>query len=116
LIPSPASYCQACADVWLKSWHENIRVARFFLLQLTKTEKICQSTITYTKKPLNMPNGYKIYQVAIKYTNIFHRMTLQNLSKLLFLVWKQTIWQPRKTFASLATRSSKLELNTPIEI
>jgi hypothetical protein len=29
-----------------------------------------------------MPNGYEIYQMAIKYTNIFHRKTLQNLPKL----------------------------------
>jgi hypothetical protein len=33
-------------------------------------------------------------QVSIKYTNIFHRMTLQNFPKFGFLVWKQTIWQP----------------------
>jgi hypothetical protein len=33
--------------------------------------------------------------MAIKYTNIFHRNTLQNLPKLVFLVRKRTIWQPR---------------------
>jgi hypothetical protein len=33
-------------------------------------------------------------QVSIKYTNIFHCKTLQNLSKFGFWVWKQTIWQP----------------------
>jgi hypothetical protein len=33
-------------------------------------------------------------QVSIKYTNIFHYKTPQNLSKLGFLVRKQTIWQP----------------------
>jgi hypothetical protein len=26
-----------------------------------------------------MPDGYKVDQMAIKYTNIFHRKTLQNL-------------------------------------
>jgi hypothetical protein len=33
-------------------------------------------------------------QVSIKYTNIFHCKTLQNLPKFGFSVWKQTIWQP----------------------
>jgi hypothetical protein len=33
-------------------------------------------------------------QVSIKYANIFHWKTLQNLPKFRFLVWKQTIWQP----------------------
>jgi hypothetical protein len=33
-------------------------------------------------------------QVSIKYTNIFHCKTLQNLPKFGFLVCKQTIWQP----------------------
>jgi hypothetical protein len=33
-------------------------------------------------------------QVSIKYTNIFHCKTLQNLPKFGFLVWKQAIWQP----------------------
>jgi hypothetical protein len=32
--------------------------------------------------------------VSIKYTIIFHCKTLQNLPKIGFLVWKQTIWQP----------------------
>jgi hypothetical protein len=34
-------------------------------------------------------------QVSISFTNIFHCKTLQNLPKFGFLVWKQTIWQPR---------------------
>jgi hypothetical protein len=33
-------------------------------------------------------------QLSIKYTNIFHCKTLQNLPKFGFLVWRQTIWQP----------------------
>jgi hypothetical protein len=32
--------------------------------------------------------------MVIKYTNIFHCKTFQNLPKLGFLVWKCTIWQP----------------------
>jgi hypothetical protein len=55
----------------------------------------------------NIPNGHKIYQTARKlnkwqgnwpngqkYTNIFDCKTLQNISKLRFLVLKYTIWQP----------------------
>jgi hypothetical protein len=45
-----------------------------------------------------MPDGYKVDQMAIKYTNIFHRKPLQKkLPRLVFLVRKQTIWQPRST-------------------
>jgi hypothetical protein len=34
--------------------------------------------------------------MALKFTNIFRRNTLQNLPKFEFLVWKYTIWQPRQ--------------------
>jgi hypothetical protein len=34
----------------------------------------------------NIPKGRNIIQMAIKYTNIFHLKTLQNLPILLFLV------------------------------
>jgi hypothetical protein len=33
-------------------------------------------------------------QVFVKYTNIFHCKTIQNLPTFGSLVWKQTIWQP----------------------
>jgi hypothetical protein len=36
----------------------------------------------YTK----LPNDRKIDQIAIKYTNIFHHKTLQNLPKLGFFI------------------------------
>jgi hypothetical protein len=39
----------------------------------------------YIKLPQNVPNGFKIYK-TIKYTNIFHYKTLQNLPKIGFLV------------------------------
>jgi hypothetical protein len=42
----------------------------------------------------NIPNDLKIPQMAIKYTSIYYCKTLQNLSKLGFLVWKETVWQP----------------------
>jgi hypothetical protein len=41
-----------------------------------------------------MTNSWKNDQMAIKYTNIFHCKTLQNLPKSGFLVRKETIWQP----------------------
>jgi hypothetical protein len=67
------------------------RVARFFLVQTTKWRK-------YTKIPRSIPNVNKnitvIDQVSIKYTNIFHCKTLQNLPKFGFFVWKENIWQP----------------------
>jgi hypothetical protein len=47
-------------------------------------------TTNYTKLPYIMPNGHKIFQMIIKYNNIFHSKALQNLPKLGFLVWKQT--------------------------
>jgi hypothetical protein len=47
------------------------------------------------KWPQNIPNGCKIDEMSIKFTNIFYCKTLQNLPKLEFLVWKYTIWQPR---------------------
>jgi hypothetical protein len=50
----------------------------------------------YTKLPQNIPNDYKMNQMAAictKYTDIFHCKSLQNLPKLGFLVWKYAIWQ-----------------------
>jgi O6-methylguanine-DNA--protein-cysteine methyltransferase len=71
------------------------RVARFFLVQNTKTGKC-------TKLPRTKPNVHKVYQktvhkmdqVSIKYTDTLQCKTLQNLPKFTVLVWKQTIWQP----------------------
>jgi hypothetical protein len=38
-----------------------------------------------------------IFQMGIKYSNVFNSKALQNLPKLWVLVWKyaSTIWQPR---------------------
>jgi hypothetical protein len=47
-----------------------------------------------TKWPWNIPNGCKTLQMTIKYTNIFPFKAIQNLPKLIFMVWKYTIWQP----------------------
>jgi hypothetical protein len=59
-----------------------IRVARFSLIQHTKTGK-------YTKCPQNIPSvqmAVKTDQMAIKNNNIVHYKTLENLSKWGFLV------------------------------
>jgi hypothetical protein len=40
-------------------------------------------------------------QMDTKFTNIFHCKPLQNLSKVVFLVWKYTIWQPWSYFTLL---------------
>jgi hypothetical protein len=56
-----------------------------------------------------------MYEMAIKYVNIFHWKALQNLPKLGFWVWKYTIWQPciyaRVTFC-LPEINSKIRMNT----
>jgi hypothetical protein len=38
-------------------------------------------TTKCNKRPLNLPIDSKIYQIAIRYTNIFQYKTLQNLPK-----------------------------------
>jgi hypothetical protein len=69
------------------------RVARFFLVQNTKTGKIYQITTKYTKSPQHMPKDCKMDEMPIKYSKL-NCKTLQNLPKFGFLVWKHTIWQP----------------------
>jgi hypothetical protein len=46
--------------------------------------------------------------MVIKYTKIFHSKTLQNLPKLRFFVWKQTIWQP--WYIPVVTRHGRCRL------
>jgi hypothetical protein len=64
------------------------RVARFFLVQHTKTGKIYQKTIQYTKQPQNIPNGRKIdqhipLQVPPKFTHImFLGLKIRHLATL----------------------------------
>jgi hypothetical protein len=67
-------------------------------------------------------------QVSIKYTNIIHCKTLQNLPNF-FIIWKQTIWQPclyrymyskHASMQSLRTENNRcdvlIELNVPKDI
>jgi hypothetical protein len=43
---------------------------------------------------IKLSNAIEIYQMAVKYSDLFHSKTLQNLPNFGFLVWKYTIWQP----------------------
>jgi hypothetical protein len=69
-----------------------------------------QNEKKYTKWPLNMTNGHKIYQLASKYTNILRNMILENLPKLGFLVSKYTNWL-QNIPTSYVTWSSKIYPN-----
>jgi hypothetical protein len=51
-------------------------------------------------------NVCKMDQVSIQHTIIFHCKTLQNLPKLGFLVWNQTIWQPWISATNLTANDS----------
>jgi hypothetical protein len=60
--------------------------------------------------PWNIPKDRKMDQMSIKYTNIFHCKTLQNVPKCTkfgFLVWNHAIWQP--CFGTLQSPVSKAE-------
>jgi hypothetical protein len=59
---------------------------------IPKQQKMYQMNTKCTKISIKYLD--KIFQVAIKYINIIQPKALQNLSKFVFLVWKQTIWQP----------------------
>jgi hypothetical protein len=90
------------------------RVARFFLVQYTKTGNGYQIITKYTKvpqnipkRPHNLPKDHKIYHkmlsMAIHIPTFFHSMVLKNIPELGFLVLKYTIRQPlwNSAFCSL---------------
>jgi hypothetical protein len=54
--------------------------------KIPKREKCTKMTTKYTNYPLNITKDRKMDQVSIKYTNIFHCKTRQNLPKFGFLV------------------------------
>jgi hypothetical protein len=54
------------------------RVARFFLAQHTKAGKILKPHKIMPKDHKSIPNDNKIFQMAIKSTNIFHSEAFQN--------------------------------------
>jgi hypothetical protein len=49
-------------------------------------KKYTKMTTKYTKWQENIPNASKMDHMALKFTNIFRRNTLQNLPKFEFLV------------------------------
>jgi hypothetical protein len=59
------------------------KVARFFLVRDTKTGKYVPNQ---HKNYQNFPNGLKIFQMAIKYINIFPTKDLKKFPKEGFLV------------------------------
>jgi hypothetical protein len=71
---------QGC-QIFGGAWYQNRK-------NVPNQHKMYQMVIKY------FPNVLKVCQMAIKYINIFQSKALQNLPKLGFLVWKQTIRQP----------------------
>jgi hypothetical protein len=47
----------------------------------TKTVKVYQMTTHYTKRPYIIPKDHPLHQTALRYTNIFHSKSLQNIPK-----------------------------------
>jgi hypothetical protein len=72
------------------------RVARFFFVQYINQsgEKNVPNDYKITKCPLNIPNGCKIFQMTRIFNYIIHSKVLPNTPKLVFLVRRETIWQP----------------------
>jgi hypothetical protein len=72
---------------------------------------------TKTGRKIPKINDHKIYQMIIKYSNVFRSKPNQNVQKMMFFVCKYTIWQPwskkgievssRRTRISLAYKNSK---------
>jgi hypothetical protein len=65
----------------------------FSLYNIPKWGKNTPNDYKIIKCPLNLPSGQKIFQINI-FKNILDYKVLQNIPKLLFLVLKETIWQP----------------------
>jgi hypothetical protein len=56
----------------------------FSWYNMPKRKKIYQITMKYTKWSQNIPNGRKIDQMSITYSNIFHCKTIQNFTQIWF--------------------------------
>jgi hypothetical protein len=70
------------------------RGCQIFLGKKYQSGKNIPNLLELYQISINITKDCKMDQVSIKYTNIFHCKTLQNLPKLGCLVWKRTIWQP----------------------
>jgi hypothetical protein len=53
---------------------------------IPKQVKMYRMNTKCAKWPSDIPNGHEIFQMAIKYINIFQSKALQNLPKFGFLV------------------------------
>jgi hypothetical protein len=53
---------------------------------IPKPVKMYRMNTKWAKWPSDIPNGHKIYYMAIKYINIFQSKALQNLPEFGFLV------------------------------
>jgi hypothetical protein len=73
-------------SAYLSDQSVSSRVARFFVTQYTTTGKNIPNYQKNTKCPLNIPNAHYIFQMGIKYTNIFRSNALQKSPKFGFLV------------------------------
>jgi hypothetical protein len=69
--------------IYLSNGHK-IHLSNGHKIHLLNGHKIYQMITKYIKWLQNIPNGRNIDQLAIKYTNIFHCKTLQNLPKMGF--------------------------------
>jgi hypothetical protein len=76
--------CLQGCQIFLGTWYQNQKKWTKWTQNGPNGHKISQMS----------PNVCKIFQMAIKYINIFQSKALQNLPKLAFLIWKETIWQP----------------------
>jgi hypothetical protein len=66
----------------------------FSLHNIPKRGKDTILPINY-QRALNIQSAVLyVFQMAIKYTNLYQFRALRNLPKLGYLVWKYTIWQP----------------------
>jgi cytochrome b561 len=87
----PELSCKATRPNWHARWGLvvlDLRVARFFLTQYTQTVKKIPKYHNITKWTQSIPNGRKMLQMTIEFTNIFYSKTHQNLPKFGFWVLK----------------------------
>jgi hypothetical protein len=62
------------------------RIARLILVRHTKIGKNIPDNIKTYQISYNVPNGIKMHQTDIKYTDIFHSKAQQNIPKSGFLL------------------------------
>jgi hypothetical protein len=58
------------------------RVARLFLAQHTKTVNYTKGSLNISKKLNNIPSGHKIYQIDLKFTQVFYAKAFKKIQKL----------------------------------